>query len=133
VARERRTQRALTTGQAARFCLVTSDTIVNWIKNDNLPARRTLGGQHRILVDDLRAYMIAHEMNTDLLDEDFGTHCYCWQHLQDQGLHPIYGEHCEDCLVRRVVALHCFELRSSLSKKHDEIEVCAGCPYIVER
>lgn len=110
---------------------MTSDTIVNWIKHDDLPARKTLGGQHRILIGDLREYMISRGMETDLLDEDFGLRTYCWQYLEDQGMHPIHGEHCEDCLVRRVEALHCYELRSALTKRHEEIEVCATCPYLL--
>jgi excisionase family DNA binding protein len=47
----------LTTGQAARYCLVSPDTIVKWIKAENLPAQRTIGGQFRIFVNDLRQFM----------------------------------------------------------------------------
>src|SRR3990172_4938117 len=63
---------ALTTGEAARHCLVTPDTIANWIASGHLPAQRTRGGQYRIRVEDLRAFMAAHGMRTDLLDEDLG-------------------------------------------------------------
>jgi len=46
-------ERLLTTGQAARICSVTADTVLKWIRSGYLPARRTAGGHHRILEKDL--------------------------------------------------------------------------------
>ena len=61
---------AYTTGQAARFCYVTSDTILNWIHAGSLMAQRTAGGQYRIRREDLIAFMREHGMRTDVLEAD---------------------------------------------------------------
>jgi len=123
---------ALSTGQAAKFCLVTADTIVNWIKHNRLTARRTAGGQYRILVRDLRQFMNEQGMETDLLDGAFEQRRYCWEYCDDRGLEPILGASCTDCLVRRSRSLDCFELRSALSSQGDELDVCARCRYLNE-
>ena len=59
---------AVSTGQAARYCFVTSDTIVNWIKAGHLAAQRTAGGQYRILIADLRSFMQSRGMSNRLMD-----------------------------------------------------------------
>jgi len=92
----------VTTGQAARYCLVSPDTIVNWIKAENLPAQRTIGGQFRILVDDLRQFMVHNNMNTALLDEELQYRPYCWEFRRGpraQGSPP--GSTCRACPVTR--------------------------------
>jgi excisionase family DNA binding protein len=122
----------LSTGQAARYCLVTADTIANWIKRNKLPARRTVGGQYRILVQDLREFMVSQGMETDLLDAAHDERRYCWEFCQGAGVLPLLGVSCEDCLVRRTMALHCFELRSALSFSADDFEVCSTCKYLSE-
>ena len=38
----------LTTGQAARLCSVTPDTVLKWIKKGRLRGVRTAGGHYRI-------------------------------------------------------------------------------------
>ena len=63
---------AVSSGQAARYCLVSPDTIVNWIAGGKIPAQRTVGGQFRIRLKDLRVFMLAHGMRTDQLDSDMG-------------------------------------------------------------
>ena len=60
---------AVSTGEAARYCFVTSDTIVNWIKAGLIRAQRTAGGQYRILLRDLRDFMEERGMNTSLLPQ----------------------------------------------------------------
>ena len=47
-------ERLLTTGQAAKRCSVTADTILKWIRSGYLPAQRTAGGHHRIAETDLK-------------------------------------------------------------------------------
>ena len=121
---------ALSTGQAAQYCLVTPDTIVNWIKRDKLPAQRTLGGQFRILVRDLRDFMLAQGMDTELLNDTFNIRHYCWEHRGDPEGEPLMGGSCEDCLVRRSHALNCFELRSALSTQADDLDICVRCRYL---
>jgi excisionase family DNA binding protein len=121
---------ALSTGQAARFCLVTADTIVNWIKYQHLPARRTAGGQFRILIRDLRSYMAERGMQTDLLDAEFETRRYCWEYGSCAEAGPLMGVDCEDCLVYRSRTLNCFELRSALTSQPEQLEACARCEYL---
>lgn len=121
---------ALSTGQAARFCLVTADTIVNWIKHQHLPARRTAGGQFRILVRDLRSYMSERGMKTDLLDAEFDARRYCWEYGRCAEASPIMGVDCEDCLVFRSRTLNCFELRAALTSQPEQLEACARCEYL---
>ena len=41
------------TGQAAKLCAVTPDTVLKWIKRGRLRARRTPGGHYRISREDL--------------------------------------------------------------------------------
>lgn len=123
---------ALSTGQAAKFCLVTSDTIINWIKRRRLPARRTVGGQYRILVHDLRNFMTQGGMETDLLDAAYNLRGYCWEFGDRNCVSPLLGTSCDDCLVRRVHALNCFELRSALAAQADDVDVCMKCRYLNE-
>ncbi len=122
--------RALTSGQAARFCYVTSDTIVNWIKAKCLPAQRTMGGQYRILVDDLRHFMYRHGMNTDLLNEEFEARTYCWEALiQERKKHEGVEDPCENCLVRQSMAFNCFVLRAAMPSRQWLCSNCKDCEY----
>ena len=124
--------RALSTGQAAKYCLVTADTIVNWIKRNDLPARRTVGGQYRILVEDLRRFMIERGMKTDLLEEELDSRKYCWEYCERTGFAPMQGQSCADCLVQRSLTLNCYELRSAFSCQSEELDVCGDCLYLAE-
>ena len=124
--------RALSTGQAARFCLVTADTIVNWIRRNDLPARRTAGGHYRILVEDLRRFMLEHGMKTDLLEDEIDSRRYCWEYGERAGYSPMQGKSCADCLVQRSLTLNCYELRSAFSCQSAELDVCGSCQYLAE-
>lgn len=104
---------ALTTGQAARYCFVSSDTIANWIRADCLPAQRTFGGQYRILIDDLRHFMTRHGMSTDLLDQEMETRCYCWEYHSGCGK-PVSQSPCENCPAFKSLAFNCFHLRGAI-------------------
>jgi excisionase family DNA binding protein len=117
---------ALSTGQAARYCYVTSYTIVNWIHSRRLRAQKTAGGQYRIRVGDLREFMRANDMRTDLLEEEKDIRPYCWE------FHCQPGEEsaaCESCLVRRSGAENCYELRSVISLSGCLFQECASCEY----
>jgi excisionase family DNA binding protein len=117
---------ALSTGQAARYCYVTSYTIVNWIRTRRLKAQKTAGGQHRIRVGDLREFMRANDMRTDLLEGEQGIRPYCWE------FHCQPGEEvsaCEDCLVRRSGAENCYELRRVLPLPKGLFDECTSCEY----
>jgi len=120
----------LTTSQAARYCLVSPDTIVKWIKEKNLPAQRTIGGQFRIFVDDLRQFMVRNEMSTELLDAEVDFRPYCWEH--HRGSHSkasTSGAPCSECLVYRTKALNCFELRATNVDRDWAHRNCKDCGY----
>lgn len=122
----RNNDRALSTGQAARYCYVTSYTIVNWIHSGKLNAQRTAGGQYRIRLGELREFMRETEMPTDLLDEEANVRPYCWE------FHCQLGEQlsvCDDCLVHRSGAEHCYELRGEVSLAKCLIHDCTNCEY----
>jgi excisionase family DNA binding protein len=117
---------AFSTGQAARYCYVTSYTIVNWIQMGRLKAQRTAGGQYRIRVGDLRQFMRKNGMRTDLLEEEQNIRPYCWEFHCQPGQE---GSACEDCLVRRSGAENCFELRDVIPRKGCLFDDCRNCEY----
>lgn len=120
----------LTTGQAARYCLVSPDTIVKWIKAENLSAQRTIGGQFRIFVDDLRQFMARNGMSTDLLDAELDVRPYCWQdHPGGTGETAEPEFPCVACPVFRAKALDCFELRAIEVEGNWACSDCESCDY----
>ena len=125
--------KAVSTGQAARYCFVTSYTIVNWIKSEGLKAQRTAGGQYRIFVGDLRQFMIRSGMRTALLDEEMGIRPYCWEFhckvgcgVVEESLHQAI---CVDCLVRRSGASNCYQLHGLLPTDKRLNQDCLNCEY----
>ncbi len=121
---------ALTTGQASRYCLVSPDTIVKWIKVENLSAQRTVGGQFRIFVDDLREFMIRNEMSTERLDAEVHCRPYCWEFHHGTGRAAIMpGSPCGKCPVYRAKALNCFALRAINGDDSWPDRKCADCGY----
>jgi excisionase family DNA binding protein len=129
---KRRPTVALSTGQAARYCLVTADAVLYWVKRNQLPATRTLGGQFRILVEDLRDFMVARGLDTKQLDQAYGLRPHCWDVRHGAEVAPLDGSDCEDCLVRRAVARNCYEIRCALSETTGELAGCARCTYLSE-
>lgn len=131
-ARHRRAKtQALSTGQAARYCYVTSETIVNWIRANRLRAQRTAGGQFRILLADLRSFMVENGMSTGLLDAETGVRPTCWEFRCE--VTARYGspaqEVCQDCLVRRSGTLNCWELHGLLPVTRRRFNACRDCDY----
>jgi excisionase family DNA binding protein len=123
---------ALTTGEAARHCLVSPDTIANWIASGHLAAQRTRGGQYRIWVDDLRTFMAAHGMRTDLLDHDLGLTPTCWEFwasLDQTSRCPHAESSCDDCPVYRSRADVCHEVRPLLPGGTLRAPSCVDCIY----
>lgn len=117
---------ALSTGQAARYCYVTSYTIVNWIRTGKLEAQKTAGGQYRIRVCDLHTFMRASGMRTDLLEEEQHIRPYCWEFHCDPGEEiPT----CENCLVRRSGTENCYELRGAIPLSECLFDDCENCEY----
>jgi excisionase family DNA binding protein len=137
---------AITTGQAAKHCLVSSDTIANWIAAGRLAAQRTVGGQYRIRVADLRCFMRSHGMRTDLLDVETGHKPACWEFwaVWVSGRRDLEGAAagdpgglvggvcatCADCPVYRGRAAVCHELRPLLPGGTQRAQSCADCQFL---
>ena len=121
----------MTSGQAANYCFVTSDTILNWIKADCLPAQRTVGGQYRIRIDDLRHFMKRHGMSTEFLDQELETRSFCWEfHAALNDGKTCNGRvPCDECLVKKAMAFDCFALRAACPNGRWLAPECAGCEY----
>jgi len=99
----------LTTGQAARFCGVTSDAVLKWIKKGKLPAIRTAGGHFRI--------------DRRVLESFAGTACrpgerhgdvsppamppFCWEYYWRDAPPP---DACRKCVVYRARIERCYEV-----------------------
>ena len=98
----------LTTGQAAKLCSVTPDTVLKWIRSGWLRARRTPGGHHRIDKKDLLPILgLTSENKTDSIQTE-GNHKfhYCWE-FNGQGK-LIDG--CRECAVYQMRAQRCYEV-----------------------
>ena len=98
----------LTTGQAAKLCSVTPDTVLKWIRKGRLQATRTAGGHFRIERRQLEP--LSHTPHaaggSDHLPTDcLGPSLRCWEYLSDQG---TVREECTQCVVYRVRAVRCF-------------------------
>jgi len=124
-------RQALSTGQAARLCFVTPESILNWIRTKRLRAQRTAGGQYRIPVGDLRAFMLENGMDTGALECETGERLYCWEfHGREAARYGLLSQEvCEGCLVRRAAALHCWELHGLLPMTRRKFDACEDCPY----
>lgn len=122
----------LKSGEAARYCLVTADTIANWIASGHLPAQRTRGGRYRIRPDDLRAFMAAHGMRTDILDADVGLSPACWEFfgsLDLTGPRDPSAPKCGACPVFRSRAKVCHEVRPLLPGGSLRAPSCTDCLF----
>jgi len=127
---------AVSTGEAARYCLVTSDTIVNWITAGLLTAQRTAGGQYRIRLDDLRSFMLSREMRTDLLEAEIDKTPTCWEFWSAVSSHPVSTvatAGCADCPVYRSRASVCYEVRPLLPGGTIRALECTECEYLAIR
>jgi len=57
--------RFFTTSEVARYCAVTNDGVLKWIKSGKLRAFSTPGGHYRISTDDFRAFLEKYDMPID--------------------------------------------------------------------
>jgi len=90
----------LTTGQAAKLCSVTPDTVLKWIKRGLLSAFRTAGGHYRIEPRDLEPLVVRARPA-----EGAPRGVRCWEYLGNQG---AMRDDCRECVVYRVRAAKCF-------------------------
>ena len=121
----------LTTGQAAKECSVTADTVLKWIRAGRLPARRTAGGHHRISRVDLERAMAPQSPRSEGGGEraPAGPLRYCWEY--NGGGQVLDG--CRDCAVYRMRAHRCYEVvahaREVGHKKVFCKKTCDDCDY----
>lgn len=98
----------LSTGQAARLCSVTPDTVLKWIKRGRLVGARTAGGHYRIHRRHLEHLMTGPgpgdpaPARPPACNQD-GLRC--WDFLSDRG---AIRDDCHACVVYRVRAARCF-------------------------
>jgi len=134
----------LTTGQAARLCAVTPDTVLKWIKKGRLPASRTAGGHYRVALPDLQPFLAGFgqpeetvlpvELKASISShegtENTSEYVSCWEYLSVEG---EAKEECKQCVVYRVRATRCF-LMAGLDgdvghSKHFCQGSCEDCAY----
>jgi two-component system OmpR family response regulator len=58
-------RRFFTTSEVARYCAVTNDGVLKWIKSGKLKAFSTPGGHYRISSDDFRGFLERYEIPID--------------------------------------------------------------------
>ncbi len=134
----------LTTGQAAKLCAVTPDTVLKWIKKGRLAATRTAGGHYRVALPDLEPFMAGFGQQSTAvttptayspIPSQDGTkedpeEVPCWEFLSDDG---EVRDGCRQCVVYRVKATRCFlmaGLDSDIGHAHEFCEgSCEDCVY----
>lgn len=122
--------RMLSTGKVAQMLSVTPDTVLKWIKNGRLPAKRTAGGHYRIAQHDVDDLMHSDTEPSANADNGF---VYCWEYYATDG---SPSKSCLDCLVYRARARHCYEM-SGLARDTGYAGAhcsnsCAECAYFQE-
>lgn len=134
----------LTTGQAAKLCAVTPDTVLKWIKKGRLEATRTAGGHYRVALPDLEPFMAGFGQKTASVSIAETSHAIpsqdgtkedsddvpCWEFLSEGG---EVREACRQCVVYRVRATRCFlmaGLETDVGHAHQFCEgSCEDCVY----
>lgn len=123
----------ISTGQAAKICSVTRDTVLKWIQSGHLPARRTAGGHHRILRSDLDRIVDfpadpepSAPAEERKVSEDVK---FCWEHHGDGRV----TDECRACAIYAMRAQRCYEvLRLAPETVQSGIKCqreCAACDY----
>jgi excisionase family DNA binding protein len=105
----------ISTGQAAKLCEVTRDTVLKWVKRGRLEAVRTAGGHFRINKESLRPYLISDVVKpgeNSALPEISPAISYCWEYYAGDG---AVKDGCRNCLVFQTRAEKCY-LMAGLGK-----------------
>jgi len=116
----------LTTGQAARLCSVTSDTVLKWINKGRLRGVRTAGGHYRIERRELEPLIVGPRPTaspSQQLPECYSHNVHCWEYLSDRG--EIRDE-CRQCVVYRVRAARCFLMADMEADVGHALRFCQG-------
>ncbi len=96
----------LSTGQAAKLCSVTPDTILKWIKRGRIDGIRTAGGHYRVRSEDLWGILRGAPEDEPGPPRVPGP-LRCWEYFSVDG---VLRDECKDCVVRRVGATQCFHM-----------------------
>lgn len=94
----------LSTGQAARRCAVTRETIGKWIRAGKLSVRKTAGGHYRIPEESLQPFLC--KLQPDSSHGDSPELRHCWQFFARRGQ---VSRRCQACVVYRAGAIRCLE------------------------
>ena len=92
----------LTTGQVAKLCSVTPDTVLKWVQSGKLPASRTPGGHCRI-----HRVALFEFLSQRTRKESERPYQFCWEFNAKSG---EIRSACRSCLVYRSRAARCYEL-----------------------
>jgi excisionase family DNA binding protein len=126
----------LATGEVARRCGVTRDTVVKWIKAGRVAAKQTPGGHHRVLKEDCEV----------LVQETFSVSpkpvvapsgrgaepgsVRCWEYFSEDG---ATREVCKSCLVYLARAQRCYRLAELGEESGHRLHFCRNdcrtCAY----
>jgi len=117
----------LSTGQVAKKCSVTTDTVLKWIKRGKIKAYRTAGGHYRIAENEIN-YL---DLKDDIDSTDIDNNIYCWEFMSKDG---TINEKCQTCLVYRTKAKTCYKLagledEAGVQKSFCDIS-CQYCNYL---
>jgi excisionase family DNA binding protein len=124
-------KKLISTGQAAKLCSVTPDTILKWIKKSQIVAIQTAGGHYRINRDHLEPFIA--EFGKDVSQASPATKSlatYCWEYHSADGQ---INDNCRQCMVFKSKAEKCY-LMAGLGKDggHSGIfckNSCYECDY----
>ena len=124
------TEKLISTGQAAKLCSVTPDTVVNWIKSGRVRAQRTVGGHYRIARDEIESLKPAGERSLERRPMPERHFRYCWEYNSKDG-QLLAG--CIECVVYRTRAQRCYEvIKLAAETGHQKLfckESCETCAY----
>ena len=120
----------LTTGQAAKICAVTPDSVLKWVKSGRLPAQKTPGGHNRIDREDLERFLGMRQPEPAKKTKSFS---YCWEfYSPDEELR----DSCRDCTVFRTRARRCYEMARLVPNAGNTGQFCThscdDCEYFRE-
>jgi len=119
----------LTTGEVARLCSVTPDTVYKWIRSGKIHAHRTPGGHHRIAREELTTVLDKNDIEISPAQDH--THFqYCWEFNSVSGILP---RGCKECIVYRSGTKRCYEM-SGLPREFGHLRLfcensCDECEY----
>lgn len=137
-----RSNRFLTTGQAAELCSVTPDTVLKWIRSGRLPAARTAGGHHRIERSALKPFIpeplipggsIANSPNLPVESTPASrSFQFCWEFKSRGKILEV----CTKCATFIMRAQRCYEVARLVPGGEGDRVLCEGkceeCDYFRE-